>query len=116
MRPRSEGLGFIMVSLCRIINPQTTEAEHNLPGGDFDTTLIDAKWESLALAPCLDRDAPNDYFLFTVSDNDFITINGSILGQPYSSNYGRDVNSQALVFRVTLPTVKEKDVKRAIGI
>lgn len=85
-------------------------------GGDFDATLIDAKWESLALVPCLDDTAPDDFFLFTVADNDFITINGTIVGQPYSSNYGRDVNTQAFVFRVTLPTVREKDVRRAIGI
>jgi len=33
--------------------------------GDDDGTLIDAKWESLALAPVGDEDSPDDYFLFT---------------------------------------------------
>lgn len=31
-----------------------------------DQTLIDAKWESLALAPVGDSASPDDYFLFTV--------------------------------------------------
>ncbi len=36
---------------------------HN--GKPADQTLIDAKWESLALAPCFDSDFPDDFFLFT---------------------------------------------------
>lgn len=36
---------------------------HN--GKPADATLIDAKWESLALAPVGDSANPNDYFLFT---------------------------------------------------
>ena len=36
---------------------------HN--GDPADQTLINAKWESLALAPCFDDGFPNDYFLFT---------------------------------------------------
>ena len=31
-----------------------------------DLTLIDGKWESLALAPVDDPAYPDDYFLFTV--------------------------------------------------
>jgi hypothetical protein len=38
-------------------------AVHN--GGDADQQLIDAKWESLALAPVEDKAFPDDYFLFT---------------------------------------------------
>lgn len=34
-------------------------------GKPADQTLIDAKWESLALAPVDDTANPNDYFLFT---------------------------------------------------
>lgn len=34
-------------------------------GDPDDPTLIDAKWESLALAPCDDPKYPDDYFLFT---------------------------------------------------
>lgn len=34
-------------------------------GDPDDQTLIDAKWESLALAPIGDPAFPDDYFLFT---------------------------------------------------
>jgi len=37
-----------------------------LIGKPNDQTLIDGKWESLALAPVNDPAFPNDYFLFTV--------------------------------------------------
>ncbi|KAJ6500963.1 esterase-like activity of phytase-domain-containing protein [Mycena sanguinolenta] len=69
-------------------------------GDPDDNTLIDAKWESLALAP-VGPSAPNDFFLFTASDNDFISTQGISLGVPYDA--GEDVDSQFLVFRVTLP-------------
>ncbi|KAH9919965.1 esterase-like activity of phytase-domain-containing protein [Epithele typhae] len=72
---------------------------HN--GKPADQTLIDAKWESLALAPCNDPSFPDDYFLFTVADNDYITTDGSMLGQPYDA--GLDNDNQFMVFRVTLP-------------
>ena len=35
------------------------------PGDPSSATLIDAKWESIALAPVGDSAFPNDYFLFT---------------------------------------------------
>ncbi|TFY75187.1 hypothetical protein EWM64_g8824 [Hericium alpestre] len=72
---------------------------HN--GKPDDQTLINAKWESLALAPASDPDFPDDYFLFTASDNDFISTQGIALGKPF--NAGEDVDNQFLVFRVTLP-------------
>ncbi|KAF8604345.1 hypothetical protein BDV93DRAFT_492130 [Ceratobasidium sp. AG-I] len=81
-----------------------------------DRTLIDAKWESLALAPVLDSTTPDDYFLFTVADNDFITVNGTALGKPYSAAYGQDVDTQALVWRVTLPSVARGSVAASLGI
>ncbi|KAJ3567531.1 hypothetical protein NP233_g6310 [Leucocoprinus birnbaumii] len=47
---------------------------HN--GDPDDSTLINGKWESLALAPVGDASFPDDYFLFTVSDNDFMSTQG----------------------------------------
>jgi hypothetical protein len=35
-------------------------------GAPNDQTLLDGKWESLALAPAGDPKFPDDYFLFTV--------------------------------------------------
>ncbi|ELU38563.1 hypothetical protein AG1IA_07411 [Rhizoctonia solani AG-1 IA] len=87
-----------------------------------DRTLIDAKWESFALAPVLDSTTPDDYFLVTMvccmgsADNDFITINGTALGKPYSASYGQDVDTQILVWRVTLPSVPRGSVAASLGI
>ncbi|KAK0649984.1 esterase-like activity of phytase-domain-containing protein [Cercophora newfieldiana] len=74
--------------------------------------LLNEKWEALALLPvnnnqdrgCDDND---EYYLITLSDNDFITDNGY-------ANFGKmkfkdntatvpSLDSQALVFKVTLP-------------
>jgi hypothetical protein len=85
-----------------------------LSGGAFDEQLVNGKWESIALAPCLDSKFPDDYFLFVFSDNDFITENGVSVGIPY--NAGDNVNNQAMVYRVTLPTVQRGSVSEFIGI
>ncbi|CAK5272723.1 unnamed protein product [Mycena citricolor] len=80
----------------------TDLARFGLHTGDpDDNTLPDSKWESLALAPVGDPLAPDDYFLFTASDNDFLTTQGVSLGVPYDA--GEDVDNQFMVFRVTLP-------------
>ncbi|KAG9052526.1 hypothetical protein FS842_009723 [Serendipita sp. 407] len=79
-----------------------------------DRTLIAAKWESIALAPVNDHKYPDDYFLFTFADNDFMTQNGISMGKPYNATV--DVDNQALVYRVTLPTVKRGSIERALGI
>ena len=52
---------------------------HN--GGDQDAGLLNEKWESLALLPVtpkrgLTSDPNNEYYLFSFSDNDFITQDG----------------------------------------
>ncbi|KAK7689375.1 hypothetical protein QCA50_007167 [Cerrena zonata] len=80
----------------------TQLARFGLHNGDpADQTLIDAKWESLALAPVDDPLFPDDFFLFTAADNDFISTHGVSLGQPFDA--GMDVDNQFMVFRVTLP-------------
>ncbi|KAK6984079.1 phytase-like domain-containing protein [Favolaschia claudopus] len=81
-------------------------------GDPDDNTLLDAKWESLALAPVGDS-APNDFFLFTASDNDFLTTQGVSVGQPY--NAGEDVDNQFLVFQVMLPGAAG-NVKTVLGL
>jgi hypothetical protein len=50
-----------------------------------------------------DDQAPNDYFLVIGSDNDFLTQNGSMQGQPYKESSGANVDSVVLVYRITLP-------------
>lgn len=91
--------------------------------GKLDQNLIAAKLESLALASVGDAAYPDDYFLFVVSDNDFITLNGRQAGQtnvasgayviqdyqdPYAVQYGLTQDTQAYVYRVTLPGYKEQ--------
>jgi len=74
---------------------------HN--GAPNDTHDLYEKWEGMALAPVGDPAAPDDYFLFTASDNDFITQHGMMLGKPYSDASGKNVDLLVLAWRVTLP-------------
>jgi hypothetical protein len=83
---------------------------HN--GGNEDSGLLNEKWESIAVVPVLssgsDRSssATQEVFIFSFSDNDFITQNGYMNGgkYPYQDASGYNVNTQALVFRATIPT------------
>ncbi len=63
---------------------------------------LSEKWEGMALAPVLDENAPQDFFLFVGNDNDFLASNCSVNGQ----NCSQSVNSDAhvLIYRLTLPT------------
>ncbi|KAL7621973.1 hypothetical protein AAE478_007474 [Parahypoxylon ruwenzoriense] len=75
---------------------------HN--GGDQDEFLLNEKWESLGVVP-VDPSAPNgEVYVFSLSDNDFITQNGFMDGGkfPYSDDSGYSLDSQALVFKVRI--------------
>jgi len=85
------------------INDNTQLNRFNLHNGDpNNSNNLYEKWESLAVVPVFDRAAPNDYFLFVGSDNDFITTNGFMVGRPYTDK--ANVDTLILVYRVTLPT------------
>jgi hypothetical protein len=58
----------------------------------------------MSVVPVGDQKAPNDYFLFVGSDNDFITQDGHMVGQSYKDASGANVDTLVLVYRVTLPT------------
>ncbi|KIW78121.1 hypothetical protein Z517_07954 [Fonsecaea pedrosoi CBS 271.37] len=86
---------------------------HN--GGPQDAGLLNEKWESIAVVPvnpsgptCKDGYTKSDgeYFIFSLSDNDFITqdgfMNGGLL--PYADEGGFSLDNQVLVFKVKLPT------------
>lgn len=86
---------------------------HN--GGPQDSWLLNEKWESIALVPVLQPGSKckpgqgatkGEYFLFSLSDNDFITQNGFMNGgkYPYADASGYNLDNQVLVFKVTLPT------------
>ncbi len=74
---------------------------HN--GEPNDRNNLSEKWEGLTLAPALDPANPNDFFLFVVNDNDFITQNGFQVSAPYKDASGADVDTMILVYRITLP-------------
>lgn len=82
---------------------------HN--GGVDDEGLLNEKWESLAVAPVLGVDGEGEqvevegeWWVFSLSDNDFITQDGYMDGGgfPYSDGSGASLDNQALVFRVGL--------------
>jgi hypothetical protein len=98
---------------------------HN--GGEQDATLLNEKWESFALLPVdgkfRTKGDGDEYYLISVSDNDFITQNGqySPICELYSNtnldhqgyiNSGKNkyadasgfnLDTQVLVFKVRLP-------------
>ncbi|KAK4128068.1 hypothetical protein N657DRAFT_685678 [Parathielavia appendiculata] len=102
---------FIDYNINSELNKFKTEegdVVHN--GAPVDIGLLNEKWEALALVPvnpgkkCSGAD---EYYLITLSDNDFITNNGYFnFGKVQYVDDSASVpflNSQALVFKVTLP-------------
>jgi hypothetical protein len=71
-----------------------------------NTSSLTGKWEALGIAPVLDTAAPNDYFLFTGSDNDFIATSCTMPLSDGTSNCNApyNVDQHVLVYRLTLPT------------
>ena len=100
------------------INDNTQLNRFGLHNGlPADSNDLYEKWESMAVVPVGDPRAPNDYFLFVGSDNDFITQNGFMAGQPYVDSSGFNVDTLVLVYRVTLPTyVPPRDLERFVDI
>jgi len=97
---------------------------HN--GGAQDENLLNEKWESLAMVPVNGNGGDGKWFVFSLSDNDFITQNGTFdlfpnslphllewadkqtgflnFGNyPYKDSSGFNIDNQALVFQVQLP-------------
>jgi hypothetical protein len=73
---------------------------HN--GGEQDSGLLTEKWESLSILP---SEKDGEYYLLTINDNDFITQRGFIKGGAiqYADESGFSLDTQALMFRITLP-------------
>lgn len=77
---------------------------HN--GGAQDAGLLNEKWESLGMVPVDGLDGDDDeWFVFSMSDNDFITQDGYMNGgaYPYADASGFNLDNQALVFKIKLP-------------
>lgn len=92
-------------------------------GKPVDSTLLAAKIESLILLPTLpksddDKDFDKDeFFIVSVSDNDFQTKTGYMraIGD-YSAAYPQDVPTQLFVFKVKLPGVNRSDLVARLGL
>lgn len=55
----------------------------------------------------IDPSSPNgEFYMFSLSDNDFITQNGFMDGGklPYADGSGYNLDSQALVFKIRIST------------
>jgi hypothetical protein len=80
---------------------------HN--GGAQDSGLLNEKWESLGVVPVDGKNgADGEYYIFSFSDNDFITQNGYFNSgkDTYQDGSGYSLDNQALVFKVKLPKLK----------
>ena len=91
------------VELVNMLNAtQLAKFGENLNNAQPTRLTLGEKWEGMALAPVLEENAPNDYFLFVGNDNDFLASNCTAVGQ----NCSQAVNSDAhmMVYRLTLPT------------
>ena len=81
---------------------------HN--GGSQDSGLLNEKWESLGTVPVnpgagAGANDDGEYFLFSLSDNDFITQDGYLDGGKftYRDDSGYNLDNQALVFQIQVP-------------
>ncbi|KAK4117852.1 hypothetical protein N656DRAFT_786459 [Canariomyces notabilis] len=103
---------FIDYNLNAQLNKFTAQdgsVVHN--GAPVDLGLLNEKWEALAVLPVNElkdgRDVKDQYYVFTLSDNDFVSNDGyANFGQiPFVDDTASVpfLDSQALVFRVTLP-------------
>ncbi|MFE1597280.1 esterase-like activity of phytase family protein [Methylobacterium sp. ID0610] len=89
--------------VVNMLNPvQLGRLGMNLSTNPAGQTTLSEKFEAMGLVPVLSERAPNDYFLLVGNDNDFLTRQGSINGQPYDAGINND--NILLAYRLTLPT------------
>ncbi|KAE8153993.1 esterase-like activity of phytase-domain-containing protein [Aspergillus avenaceus] len=105
--------GIVPAEYCSFLdyNVESELAKFGLHnGGSQDASLLNEKWEGLALVPVNPSHSKTarrgkskeEYFLFSFSDNDFMTRDGYMnFGRfHYSDESGYDIDNQVLVFRV----------------
>lgn len=82
-------------------------------------TTISEKIEAMALAPVLEENAPQDFFLFVGNDNDFQATQASFNGTNYTlgalDGSGNN-DSVMLVYRLTLPTYVDPQALAALNL
>ena len=91
------------VELVNMLNStQLAKFGENLNNVAPTRLTLGEKWEGLALAPVLEENAPQDFFLFVGNDNDFLSSSCSVSGQNCAQSV--DSDTHVLVYRLTLPT------------
>lgn len=91
------------VELVNVLNTtQLTKFGANIVNNPTTRLTLSEKLEGMALAPVLEENAPQDFFLFVGNDNDFITTDCLVSGVNCSNTIDNDAT--ILVYRLTLPT------------
>lgn len=109
------------VELVNLLNPtQLGRVGMNLTRLPLSTpTTLGEKIEAMALAPVLDENAPQDFFLFVGNDNDFqgtsICFNGVCSPSGALDGTGNN-DSVMLVYRLSLPTYVDPQALAAMNV
>jgi hypothetical protein len=110
------------VELVNLLNPtQLARVGMNANFGPTNATSLSEKWEAMALAPVLEENAPQDFFLFIGNDNDFRGTQTRFDGQSggavtsISTPDGGNNDSTLLVYRLTLPTYVDPQALAALN-
>ncbi len=100
------------VELVNLLNPtQLGKFGINTITNPSTQFSLSEKWEAMALAPTLEEDKPNDYFLLVGNDNDFVSSDvdaagvqnaNTALNSPTAGSGDND--NVVLIYRLTLPT------------
>jgi hypothetical protein len=73
----------------------------NIDNAAANVLTLSDKWEAMALVPALDPVAPNDAFLLTGNNSDFLTTKGKMHGRAFDA--GLENDTFVLAYRLTLP-------------
>ncbi len=70
------------------------------------------KWEGMALAPVLEENTPQDFFLFVGNDNDFLSTTCRVNNQDCSQAV--DSDAHVMIYRLSLPTYVDPEYYAAM--
>ena len=102
------------VELVNMLNStQLAKFGENLNNVTPTRLTLGEKWEGMALAPVLEENAPQDFFLFVGNDNDFLSTTCNVNGQDCSQAV--DSDAHVLIYRLTLPTYVDSQYLAAMN-
>jgi uncharacterized protein YhjY with autotransporter beta-barrel domain len=101
------------VELVNMLNStQLAKFGSNLNNTTPSRLTLTEKWEGMALAPVLEENAPQDFFLFVGNDNDFLSSNCSVNGQNCAQSV--DSDPHVMIYRLSLPTYVDPEYRAAM--